>query len=191
MEQVQQRGVVSADEFTGGWWWFLVTGIAWLLVSLVLFRFDVTSVATLGVLLGVLFLIVAVNEFAISTIRASWRWVHVLLGILFVIGGIWCFVRPVGSAVELASILGFLLLFKGSLDLIGSIMSKEVSELWWLGTIVGVLEILLAFWASQSFIQARLALIILWVGLGTLLRGLGEIVLAFELRAARRRMSPV
>jgi uncharacterized membrane protein HdeD (DUF308 family) len=190
VEQVQQRGAV-ASESTGGWWWFLVTGIAWLVVSLVLFRFDVTSVATLGVLLGVLFLMVAVNEFAISTIRTGWRWLHVLLGIFFLIGGIWCFVRPVGSAVELASVLGFLLLLKGSLDLVGSIMSKDVSDLWWLGTIVGIFEILLAFWASQSFIEARLTLIILWVGLGTLLRGLGEIVLAFELRSARRRLSPV
>jgi hypothetical protein len=34
-------------------------------------------------------------------------------------------------------------------------------------------------------------LIVLWVGFGALFRGIGEIVLAFELRSARRAASPV
>jgi uncharacterized membrane protein HdeD (DUF308 family) len=38
------------------WWLFLVTGVAWLLVSLIVLRFDVTSIAAVGVLLGVIFL---------------------------------------------------------------------------------------------------------------------------------------
>ena len=173
------------------WWLFLVTGIAWLLISLIVLRFDITSIATVGVLLGVVFLMAAINEFAIMGGVRSWRWLHGALGVLFVIGAIWAFVHPANAFYELAAILGFLLLLKGSLDITTAVMTKEVNELWWLGLLVGILEILLAFWASQSFIQARLALIILWVGLGTLLRGLGEIVLAFELRSARRRLNPV
>jgi uncharacterized membrane protein HdeD (DUF308 family) len=38
------------------WWLFLVTGIAWLLISLIVLRFDVTSIAAVGALLGVIFL---------------------------------------------------------------------------------------------------------------------------------------
>lgn len=174
-----------------GWWWFLVTGIAWLLVSLILFRFDLTSVAAVGLLLGVLLLTAGVNEFFLSSVRAGWRWVHVLLGVLFVIGGIWCFVRPIGGVVELASILGLLLLLKGSLDLISSIVAREIGELWWLGAIIGVVEILLAFWVSQSYIQTRLALIVLWVGFMALFRGISEIALAFEVRAADRAVTPL
>ena len=30
------------------WWLFLVTGIAWLLISLIVLRFDVTSIAAVG-----------------------------------------------------------------------------------------------------------------------------------------------
>jgi uncharacterized membrane protein HdeD (DUF308 family) len=186
---VERAGV--AEEWTAGWWWFLVTGIIWLLTSLIMFRFNVTSVAAVGILLGVVFLMAGANEFATAWSRRAWRWAHAALGILFVIGGFWCFVRPIGGAVELASILGFLLLFKGSMDLIVSFMSKELNELWWLGVIVGGFEILLAFWASQTFIAARLSLIVLWVGFGALFRGIGEIVLAFELRSARRATSLV
>jgi uncharacterized membrane protein HdeD (DUF308 family) len=36
------------------WWLFLVTGIGWLLISLIVLRFDVTSIAAVGALLGVI-----------------------------------------------------------------------------------------------------------------------------------------
>ena len=186
------RGVVSeADAVGAAWWWFLVTGVTWLLISLILFRFDLSSITTVGVLFAFLLLAAGVNEFVISAVRRAWRWFHVVMGVLFVIGGVWCLVRPIGGAVELASILGFLLLLKGSLDLIVSVTSSEGGDLSWVGAIVGVLEILLAFWVSQSFIQTRLALLVLWVGFAALFRGFSEIVLAFQLRAAARALSPV
>jgi uncharacterized membrane protein HdeD (DUF308 family) len=37
------------------WWLFLVTGIGWLLISLIVLRLDVTSIAAVGALLGVIF----------------------------------------------------------------------------------------------------------------------------------------
>ena len=138
------------------WWLFLVTGIAWLLISLIVLRFDITSIATVGVLLGVVFLMAAVNEFAIMGGQRSWRWLHGALGVLFAIGAIWAFVHPANAFYELAAILGFLLLLKGSVDITTAVMSKEVNDLWWLGLVVGILEILLAFWASQQYLGSLL-----------------------------------
>lgn len=40
----------------GPWWLFLLTGIAWLIIAWIALRFNPASVATVGVLLGVLFL---------------------------------------------------------------------------------------------------------------------------------------
>lgn len=175
--------------FTRLWWVFLIVGIAWFMISLVLFRFDFTSVATVGVLLGVLFLGAGVNEFAMMAARPDWRWLHGAMGVLFIIGGIWAFARPIGTAVELASIFGFLMILKGSLDLIGSALSRESNELWFLGLLVGIFEILLGFWASQTFIQPVLALIVLWAGFMALFRGVSEIVLAFTLRSVRKQIT--
>lgn len=76
------------------WWLFLVTGIAWLLISLIVLRFDVTSIAAVGALLGVIFLMAGANEFVIAFAQPSWRWAHAVLGILFVGGGLWAFVHP-------------------------------------------------------------------------------------------------
>ena len=45
------------------WWLFLFTGIAWLLISLIVLRFDVTSIAAGGALLGVIFLMAMFRGF--------------------------------------------------------------------------------------------------------------------------------
>jgi uncharacterized membrane protein HdeD (DUF308 family) len=50
----------------GPWWLFLLTGIAWLIIAWVVLRFTPASITTVGVLLGVLFLLAAVNEFVIA-----------------------------------------------------------------------------------------------------------------------------
>jgi uncharacterized membrane protein HdeD (DUF308 family) len=171
------------------WWLFLVTGVLWLLVSLIVLRFNITSVASVGVLLGVVLLMAGVNEFVDMSARPGWRWLHALLGVLFIGGGIWALIHPIGAFYELASILGFLLLLKGSLDITVAVATKEVNDLWWLGLVVGILEILLAFWASQQFFAPRAALILLWVGFGAMFRGFTEIFLAFEVRRIGKELA--
>lgn len=173
----------AVAQVTSSWWVFLATGIFWLLFALVVLRFDATSLAAVGALLGAFLLIAGVNEFVAVGLRdVDWKALHVLMGILFVAGGIWAFLRPIGAFWELASILGLLLMLKGGFDIIGSVVSRETNVLWWLGLVVGILEVLLAFWVSQQFFAPRAALIIVWVGFGALLRGISEIALAFEIR---------
>ena len=170
----------------GPWWLFLLTGIAWLIISWVVLRFTPASITTVGVLLGVLFLLAAVNDFTIAAVGHSWRWAHILLGVLFVAGAIWAFARPFNAFWSLASVLGLLLIFKGTLDLITAIMTRDVNSAWWLGLLVGILELLLGFWASQQRFPARGALLLLWVGFFALFRGISEIVIAFEVRSRQR-----
>jgi uncharacterized membrane protein HdeD (DUF308 family) len=175
-------------ETTSGppWWLFLITGIAWLLVAMVVLRFDTTSIATVGILLGVVLLGAGFTEFGAAAVRPGWRWAHVVMGFLFLIGGFWAFFRPINAFWALASVLGFLLVFKGSLDIVSSVIMKAVNPLWWLGLVAGILEVLLAFWVSQQFFVPRAALIIVWIGFMAIFRGITEIVLAFSLRRAER-----
>ena len=58
--------------------------------------------------------------------------------------------------------------------------------MWWLGLVVGILEILLGFWASQQYRAVQGALLLIWVGFFALFRGISEIVIAFELRHVQR-----
>ena len=45
----------------GPWWLMLLTGIAWLIISVIVLRFRLTSITTVGVLIGVVFLAAMVN----------------------------------------------------------------------------------------------------------------------------------
>jgi len=167
----------------GPWWLMLVTGIAWLIISVMVLRFRLSSITTVGVLIGVLFLLAMFNEFLLASVRPGWRWAHVLLGILFAVGAIWAFANPIDAFWALASVLGLLLIFRGTLDIISSTMVRDVNSTWWLGLVAGILEILLGFWASQQMFPARAALLLLWIGFFALFRGISEIVIAFELRS--------
>ena len=168
------------------WWLFLITGILWMMVSLVVLRFDITSIAAVGALLGVVFAMATATEVVMATTAPSWRWAHWLLAVLFGIGSIWAFFHPLDAFWELAAILGFLLLLKGSLDITSGIVSKSYNDLWWLQLTVGILEILLAFWASQQFFAPRAALILVWVGFMALMRGISHIAMAFAVRRVEK-----
>jgi Short repeat of unknown function (DUF308) len=174
----------AVKEVTDNWWLFLITGLAWFVVSLVVLRMNLTSVAAVGVLLGVVFLVSGAEEILVASVRSSWAWARILLACLFFVGAIWCFVSPFGAFWSLASALGFLLVFKGTLDIVESISTQAVNNVWWLGLVAGILELGLGFWASQQYYPARAALLLLWVGFYALFRGISEIVLAFQVRAA-------
>jgi uncharacterized membrane protein HdeD (DUF308 family) len=181
------RGARAAVwRLAGPWWLFLITGIAWLIISVMVLRFTPASINTVGILMGVLFLLAGFNEFMISSVGHHWRWAHILLGIFFVIGAIWAFARPFNAFWALASVLGLLLIFKGTLDIIAAVMTKDVNTSWWLGLVAGILELVLGFWASQQAFPARGALLLLWVGFFALFRGISEMVVAFELRSRQR-----
>ena len=84
-------------QLAGPWWAPLLTGIAWLIISVIVLRFTTTSAATVGLLLGVVFLAAMANEFFIAYVRLGWRWAHVLMGIVFLAAAIWAFVNPIGT----------------------------------------------------------------------------------------------
>ena len=171
----------------GPWWMFLLTGIGWLIISMVVLRFTTAAAATIGILAGIVLLGAMSNEFLIALVRPHWRWAHVLMSTVFLAGAIWAFVNPRGTFWALAAVIGLLLILQGALVLITSIESRIINSVWWLGLVMGILEILVGFWASQQLIATRAALLIIWIGALALFRGITEIVLAFELKNAQGR----
>jgi uncharacterized membrane protein HdeD (DUF308 family) len=178
-----------ATTVAGYWWLYLVTGVLWFCVSLVVLRFQHESITTVGVILGVFFLLAGLNEFGTAAVDRSWRWLHALMGVLFLVGSLWAFIQPEEAFWALASVLGLLLILKGSIDIIEAVVTKDYNPLWGLGLAAGIIELLLGFWASQQYYAARATLIIIWVGFAALFRGIGEIVLAFRLRSDHKDLA--
>jgi uncharacterized membrane protein HdeD (DUF308 family) len=179
----------GAEALTRLWWVVLLAGIAWFLISLVILRFDTTSVTTVGILLGVVFLAAACNEVLELVVVPSWRFLRILLAVLFTVAAIWCFASPDDAFWSLASILGLLFVLKGTFDIFAAAESRAFNSLWGLGLAAGILEVLLGFWASQQFYPARAVLILIWVGFFALFRGIGEIVLAFRIRSEHKHLA--
>jgi uncharacterized membrane protein HdeD (DUF308 family) len=174
--------------FGKNWWVFLITGSLWLILSLVVFRFDITSVKTIGILAGIVFLCAGVIELGmVAIVRGGWwKALNAILGVLLIAGGIASFIHPSNAFVAIASITGFMFLFVGILDVIVALVDR--TGLWWMRLISGGICIGLAFWASGDF-DRKATLLIVWIGLFALFRGVNHFVLAFTLRSAHKRLA--
>ena len=167
------------------WWLFLVTGTLWLLFSIIVFRFDYTTVSAISILFGILMLAAAVMEVASVFLSHGWRRIaHGLLGVAFIVLAIVSFVHPGNTFKALAAVMSFYFVLKGTFDLVLAIATRPENDLWWLGLTIGIAEILLGFWAAGDFGQ-KVILLVIWVGAAALTRGISEIVFAFSLRNMR------
>src|SRR4029453_2663306 len=54
------------------WWLFLITGVAWMLVALILLRFDYTSVSSISLLFGFVAIAAGVVEIGMMLISPGW-----------------------------------------------------------------------------------------------------------------------
>jgi len=178
-------------EDAGKWWWvFLVTGIIWLMIGIVVLRLNMTSVTTVGYLIGAMFVLGALSELMVaSASTGGWKFLHYVMAAIFIFGSIWSFVDPQKSFFALASILGFVLLFMGTLEIVASIASRDANPMWGLGLAVGILEVLLAIWVSQQYFPARAALILIWVGFMAIFKGISHVALAFAVRRAGKELA--
>lgn len=187
-----QSEAADIRQMAKSWWLFLCTGLLWFVISLVVLRMNERSITTVGVILGVVFIIGAFNEFLMMGADSTgWKIFHGLLGVLFVLAGIWAFVQPKEAFWALASVLGFLLLMMGLFEIVAAVAMKDVNPLWWLGLIAGILFLALAFWTSQQLVPVKGQLLLFYVGLMAMFKGIGQIAFAFGLHHAGKEAAKV
>ena len=88
---------------TGYWWVLLIAGIAWVAVALVILQFDQASVTTVGILVGLMFLALGVENIALS----SWTCRRAGSGRCsagFLVSAIVCFANPEDTFAGIADI---------------------------------------------------------------------------------------
>jgi uncharacterized membrane protein HdeD (DUF308 family) len=167
------------------WWSFLVTGAAWLLFAIIIFRFDWTSVSSISILFGIVLLCAGIEElFTVGSVSGGWKIAYGLLGLAFIVLGVVAFVHPGGTFKALAAVLSFYFIIKGMFTIVVALMNHG-EELWWLVLLIGLAELLLGFWAAGDF-GNREILLIVWVGAAALARALTMILLAFKLRGVKQ-----
>jgi uncharacterized membrane protein HdeD (DUF308 family) len=168
------------------WWVWLVAGIAWIIAALVVLQFDAASVTTVGVIIGCMFVLAGLQQFAVAAITDRLRWLWIVFGVLFIICGIIAFIRPKSTFAGFADILGFLFVTVGVWWTIEAFVAKGENPMWWLGLLSGILMIVLAFWTSGQFFIQKAYTLLVFAGIWALMHGVTDIIRAFQARSLRR-----
>jgi uncharacterized membrane protein HdeD (DUF308 family) len=169
-----------SEEATRLWWLFLVNGIIWILFAFVVLSFSYTTVWAIAIFFGVGLIGGGLMELMVGSQAASWRWLHITFGVIAILAGIIALIWPGETFLVLAAIIGWYLMVAGVLDLVTAIATREVNDLWWLGMILGIVEILIGFWAV-GYSGRSITLLVVWVGATALARGISNLFAAFGL----------
>lgn len=174
----QSRGLVAG--VTAQWPRLLTVGILDVLVGVVALAWPGVTVAALAILFG-LFLLLS----GIVAVSISWRTrsvVGLVLGVLAIVAAIICFVHPGAGVV--AILLGCALwFFMLGLVYLGAAFAGARDRLWW--AVLGVLSLI----ASVIMIASpgvAISTVALLVGIAFLIRGGGELALAWRMRGMHR-----
>jgi uncharacterized membrane protein HdeD (DUF308 family) len=171
---------------SGLWWLWLVFGVAWIVVSVVILQFDQASVTTVGVIVGLMFLGAACQLFTLAWLGDRLRWLFGIFGVLFLISAVLAFISPENTFAAIADILGFLFLIVGIFWIVEAFAAKDVNPLWWLGLIAGILMVALAFYTGGQFFIDKAYVLLVFAGIWALMSGITDIMRAFQLRKVGR-----
>src|ERR671911_526112 len=152
---------------TRGWGWFLAAGI--------------------GLIVG------GVMEFAVAAVAPGWKWLYVLIGIVSIVAGVIALIWPGETFLVLSAIAGWLLLFYGIIDIVFAFSTRHLEGLWWMQLVSGIIMVLLGFWAispdNATVATYRGAvLLVVWIGVAALFRGISDIIVGFRLRSVHREL---
>jgi uncharacterized membrane protein HdeD (DUF308 family) len=176
----------AAESAARYWWLFIVTGVCWLAVSMIIFRFDYTTVLAIGVLFGSIAIVAGVLEVAVGAASSGgWAVLHFLLGAIFLFVGVLSFFTPGDTFVALAALVSFFFVFAGAFDIITSIATRTEVPFWWVQLVSGIFEVGLGFWAA-GYWNRSVVLLVAFVGASTLFRGIAAIVFGFKLLQLKR-----
>jgi uncharacterized membrane protein HdeD (DUF308 family) len=71
------------------WWLLLITGIGWMLVAVIVLRFDYKSVSAIAILFGIVALAAGILEIGVLILAQGWwKLLHGVLAAIFIATGI-------------------------------------------------------------------------------------------------------
>ncbi|WP_457742574.1 HdeD family acid-resistance protein [Thermococcus sp.] len=169
------------------WVWLLGLGIIFITLGfaglLLLPLVTITSVAIFGAFM----LVAGALQIAQGIAKArDWksRGLHILMGIIYVIGGIATLENPVLATTILTLVLGFSLIAIGSIRIAVAFQNKDVNQ-WALMTLSGVLTIFLGFLIVIQWPWSSLWAIGLFVSLDLIMSGANFMAIALTAKGSK------
>jgi uncharacterized membrane protein HdeD (DUF308 family) len=163
-------------------WLWLLLGVGWMIVSLIILETDERSMKTVGVIIGIMFLVAGVQELLLATVAEGWRWLWIVFGVILLLCGIAALAEPEGTFGAFADMLGFIFLLVGAMWLVEAFAQREVNPLWWLSLVAGLMMLVLAFWAAGQFFITKSYTLLVFAGIWAMLKGITDIFKAFQIK---------
>ena len=164
------------------WWVELLLGVFWVVISVVVLKFDQASVTTVGILTGLMFLLFAAQESVLAAVDRPRRWIWAIFSVLLAASGIVALIHPTATFAGFADILGFVFLLIGVMWMVQAFNERPVNDLWWLTLLSGIMMTVLAFWVSGQFFVVRAYTLLIFAGIWAMTTGIIDIVRAFQIR---------
>ena len=172
------------------WWWlWLVTGILWIIIAVVILQLDEASVRTVGVIVGIMLFVAGLQYLFIAMIAEGWKWLWGIFGFALTVGGLVAMFNPTRAFATLADMLGFLFLLIGIVWVVEGLSIRDIEELWWLTLVAGILMLIIAFWVGGQFFFDKAYILLVFAGMWALLRGFLDLIRAFQIRATGKIVS--
>jgi uncharacterized membrane protein HdeD (DUF308 family) len=175
----------QVEAISKAWWVLLVTGVVSVVAGAIIFFID-WNVDDLVVFVGTLLVIRGVFTMFSIPVDGSLRTWSVVLGIIEVFVGIGVFAWPGPALLVVALSIGWLLLFRGSMAIIGAISSRKYLPYWGLVLATGIIEALVALYLLTRP-DITLIATVLAIGFASMLYGALEIVAALEVKNLPQR----
>ena len=182
-------GLAAVPEKLASYWWVeLLLGVFWVVVSVVVLKFDQASVTTVGILTGLMFLLFAAQESVLAAVDRPRRWIWAIFSVLLAASGIVALIHPTATFAGFADILGFVFVLIGVMWMVQAFTERPINDLWWLTLISGIMMTVLAFWVSGQFFVVRAYTLLIFAGIWAMTTGIIDIVRAFQIREVGRAL---
>ena len=168
----------AAERLARNWTTLLLNGWVLIVAGVLIFSIE-WSVRSLSTFIGALF--VFEGLWLMLTLSIDGRAVNFAGGLASVAAGIAIIVWPSPGLIVLGIFLGSWLIIVGNVTIVGSFAARNVLPVWWLGLILGLLEVPLGVLALADP-GATLAALITVGGIWAVAIGTMRVILAFELK---------
>jgi uncharacterized membrane protein HdeD (DUF308 family) len=174
----------AGDRFAVPFWQVIVLGVATTLFGLAVLLWPRETLRTLGVLVGIWLMVAGAARVlgAFVTKRAVGRQVlSGTVGVLLLIGGVACLRNVANGVLVLALVIALAWLLSGVAEFVLAFQATGSTRTWLVLLAVVSIAIGLAFtfWPGLS-----LGTVVIMTGISGLIIGIGEIVLAIQMRRA-------
>lgn len=178
----RDESIEAATEVAKWWWMWLVAGIAWIVVAMVILQLDAASVRTVGVIVGIMLFVAGLQYGLTAMFAEGWKWLWGIFSIVLMGSGLTAMINPASAFANVADMLGFLFAFVGIIWVVEGLAIRNFDSLWWLTLLSGIFMLIIGFWVGGQFFIDKAHMLLVFAGMWAIMKGLLDMLRAFEIR---------